>query len=361
MREATSQGRSVTKIVDILPGIFFREAEQAFARATANAGGIREFFIELAGVKICLRAAGDTLLPRIAATLAHLEIRNQAPVDFTICCWDDEATGADLPMPTSWMLDRVSYSCLGLLTNDRFRTFYVEWVQMISCIDMESNAAYCCYADPKRLLMYEISGPLRAIFSAILHRKGMQLVHASAAGTSRGSVIFAGPPGSGKSTLAILCLQDGLSYQSDDICVLTSEQRPRSLSLYNIAKLREGALSRFQSLHPILSHYQEDEEKKAFFYVHHHFPRQVLKEAPVRALIIPHIEGRLPASRLERATPVEAAHAVISWTNREIPMSDRLGDRIMLQAVSRIPAHHLHLGQDDRQTLALIRSLLDDS
>ena len=208
--------------------------------------------------------------------------------------------------------------------------------------------------------MYEISGPLRPIFNAILNRKGMQLIHASAVGTSHGSLIFAGSPGSGKSTLAVLCLQDGLSYQSDDLCVLTSETRPRSLSLYNIAKLREDALPRFKSLHPILSHFQESEEKKAFFYVHQHFPRQVLKEAPVRALILPRIGGQ-PTSRLERATPVEAVRALISGTIKEIPKSDGLGEKIMLQAVARLPAHHLHLGRDDRETLALIRSLLHDS
>jgi hypothetical protein len=357
MPKAIPQARSETKIGRHLPEGYFRETEQAFARATANAGGTSEFFIELAGLKICLRAAGNTLLPRIEATLAHLESQSQVPVDFTICCWDDKATGADLPLPTRWMIERISYSCLSILTDHRFRTFYIEWMQILSCIDMESNMAYCCYADAGRLLMYEISGPLRPIFNAILNRKGMQLVHASAVGTSSGSLIFAGPPGSGKSTLAVLCLQDGLSYQSDDLCVLTSENQPRSLSLYNIAKLREDTLPRFKSLQPILSHFQDAGEKKAFFYVHQHFPHQVLKEAPVRALILPRIENQ-QTSRLERAKPMEAVRAVISWTIKEIPKSDSLGEKIMLQAVARLPAYHLYLGQDERETLALIRNLL---
>jgi hypothetical protein len=292
--------------------------------------------------------------------LAHLESSSQDPVDFTICCWDDKATGADLPMPTRWMLNQVPYCCVTILSNHRFRTFYIDFdsMRILSCIDLKSNVAYCCYGDAENLLMYEVSGPLRPIFSTVLNRRGMQLVHASAIGTPGGSLLFAGAPGAGKSTLAVLCLQDGLSYQSDDICVLTSEKQPRSLSIYNIAKLREDAVPRFPSLHPILSHFQEgEEEKRAFFYVHRHFPRQVLKEAPIRALVIPNISGE-PGSRLERATPVEAIRAVISWTVREIPKSDTLGEKIMLQAVSRLPAYRLHLGKDERQTLALIRSLL---
>lgn len=361
MLKAASKAGSVTRIGKHLPEGYFRETEEAFARAVANAGGTREFFFEIAGLKICILAAGDTLLPRITRTLAHLEARNEAPVDFTICCWDDKATGAGLPMPTHWMLNEVGHCCLNILTNGRFRTFRVPWLDFLCCIDLESNIAYCCYEDAEQMLMCEISGPLRSVFGAILNRVGMHLIHASAIGTPRGSLVFAGPPGSGKSTVAILCLREGLSYQSDDLCIITAEKQPRSLSLYNIAKLREDALPRFEALHPILSHFQdEDQEKKAYFYVHEHFPRQVLKEAPVRALILPHVSGE-PTSRLERATPVEAMRAVIEWTIKEIPKSDSLGDKIMLQAVSRLPAHHMHLGRDHRQTLALIRSLLDDA
>jgi hypothetical protein len=259
------------------------------------------------------------------------------------------------------MFNQTQFSCLSILTNQRFRTFYVEWMGIISCLDMESNTAYCSYEDAKTLLMYEVSGPLRPIFNAILNRMEMQLIHASAVGTPDGSLVFVGPPGSGKSTLAVLCLQDGLSYQSDDLCVLSAENRPRSLSLYNIAKLREDSFPRFKSLHSMLSHFEEEPgDKKAYFYVHRHFPSRVLKEAPVRALVLPRIGGQ-ERSRLERATPLEAMRAVISWTIKEIPKSVSLGEKIMLQAVARLPAYHLHLGQDDRETLGIIRSLLNDS
>lgn len=353
--------RPVTEIGSHLPESYFREAETAFAQAVAHTGGGAEFFIELAGLKICLRDAGGALLPRIAATLAHLEVQNGAPVDFTISCWDHKATGAGMPLPARWMVNQAAFCCLRILTNPRFRTFYIEWMRILSCVDLQSNTAYCCYEDAERLLMYEISGPLRPIFNTILNRKGMQLVHASAIGSHGRSLLFAGAPGSGKSTLAVFCLQEGLSYQSDDICILTCEKQPRSLSIYNIAKLREDACPRFPSFAPLLTHFQEEnEEKKAFFYVNEHFPDQVLKEAPVRAVVLPNIVDE-PVSRLERATPIEAVRAVIAWTDREIPKSDTLGDKIMLQALARLPAYRLHLGRDHRSTLDLIRGLLNGS
>lgn len=359
MPAPSSRARAVTAIGDHLPESYFRETEKTFS-AAAQSQGTTDYFISLAGLKICLRAAGAAVLPRIVPSLAHLECRDTRPVDFTICCWDDKQAEKKLPLPTRWMLNQAAYSCLGILTNERFRTFYVGWMGILSCADMASQIAYCCYGDVESLLMYEISGPLRGIFGAILNRRGMHLIHASAIGNSRGSLLFAGPPGSGKSTLAILALQDGLSYQSDDLCVLTSDPQPRSLSIYNIAKLREDVFPRFSSFHPLLTHFQEEDgEKKAFFYVHRHFPAQVLPSAPIRALILPR-HGGGAASRLERATPVEAVRGVIAWTIKEIPKSDNLPEKIMLQALSRIPAYRMEVGCDDRSSLDLIRSLLDE-
>ena len=348
----------VTDMGDHLPERYFREVENAFLQEAARVG-VREMSLLLAGRRIRIRAAGDGVLARIASTLAHLETGNEDPVDFTICCWDENAAPRKLRLPTRRMTDQAVYCCIPILTDPRFRTFYIEWLGILTCVDIGSNTAYCSYADAERLLMYEISAPLRPIFNIILNQAGMQMVHASAVGGSEGSLLFAGPPGSGKSTLAVLCLQDGLSYQADDICVLGSEQQPRSLSLYNIAKLRDDALPRFESLHPILRHFQEEhDEKKSYFYVQEHFPAQVLKEAPVRGLILPHVTGE-SSSRLERAAPLEAVRGLISWTIKEIPKSDALGERLMLQSLTRIPAYHLHVGCDDGQTLSLIRSLLE--
>ena len=359
MAPSSPRARPATTIGDHLPEGYFRELEKTFAAA---AGEISEFFLDLAGLKICLRfgAGRETLLARIVPTLAHLETIRPGPPDFTICCWDDHAAAAKLPLPTRWMLNQAAYSCLGILSNQRFRTFHIDWMRIIAAADLQENIAYCCYGDAARLLIYELSGPLRSIFALISNRRGLQLVHASSIGTSRGTLLFAGPPGCGKSTLALLALQDGLSYQSDDICVLTSEPQPRSLSIYNIAKLREDVFPRFPSFQPLLTHFQEEnEEKKAFFYVHRHFPAQVLLQAPVRALVLPRYNGN-STGRLERATPVEAVRGVIAWTIKEIPKSDTLAEKILLQALARLPAYRMEIGRDDRHSLDLIRSLLDE-
>jgi hypothetical protein len=339
-------------------GQLFARAAEHFSRAAA--GGAQEMVIAPAGLRVRIQAAGHYLLPRLGATLEHLQATPGGEVEFTIHCWDTAASGCPSPLPARWAPYVDGFNCLkGLngLTTARFRNFYVEWIGLFCSIDMETKTAYCCYADAAHLSMYEVSAPFRSIFGTLLNLHGMHLVHASAIGSADGTLLFAGPPGSGKSTLAIQCLQAGMGYQSDDLCVLRGGAAPRSLSLYNIAKLREDALPRFEPLHPILSHFQEDEEKKAYFYVHRHFPERVLREAPIRAIVLPVVTDE-PVTRMERAAPMEAVRGLISWTVKEIPKFDTLGERIMLQALSRLPAYRMRLGRDEESTLNLIRSLL---
>jgi hypothetical protein len=293
--------------------------------------------------------------------LEHLQVSDGTGVEFTIRCWDIAATGCPSPLPERWEPYVDGFTCLkGMtgLTTERFRNFYVGWIGLFCSIDMETRTAYCCYTDAARLSMYEVSAPFRSIFGTLLNLHGMHLVHASAIGSPAGTLLFAGQAGSGKSTLSIQCLQAGMGYQSDDLCVLKGGETPHSLSLYNIAKLREDALPRFKRLHPFLSHFQEDEEKKAFFYVHRHFPGLVVKEAPIRAIVLPVVTNEA-VTRMERAAPMEAVRGLISWTVKEIPKFDSLGERIMLQALSRLPAYRMRLGRDSESTLNLIRGLLE--
>jgi len=224
-------------------------------------------------------------------------------------------------------------------------------------MDMETSTAYSCYFDASKLSMYEVSGPLRPILNAVLNRRGMQIVHASAVGTPDGSLIFAGPPLSGKSTLAVRSLLSGLSYQSDDLCVVSAEPQPRSFSLYNIAKLREDRIASFTALTPVLSSFEEDFEKKAYFYVQEQFPEKILKAAPIRAIVLTHV-GDEPVSRIQKGSRRAAIAGVVNCTGKEVPMTGIAGEGIMFKAINRLPIWHLVLGRDEENVQALVHQLL---
>jgi len=106
----------------------------------------------------------------------------------------------------------------------------------------------------------------------------------------------------------------------------------------------------------VLSSFVEDAEKKSYFYVHEQFPERLLKEAPLRAIVLPRIVKE-EASRLEPATARDALEGLLKWTVLEIPMANGLGDQIMLRAIKRIPIWHLYLGRDESHSFNLIRQL----
>jgi len=356
MAAGPSWGGQPTQIGSGLPSAFFIQAEQAFAHALSVIGEENKFFFTIGGVRFQLRILGNELTRKITRTLSHLHIDSCPEPDFTICAWDDKPAGAPMPRPQRWMLGREGKHCLHALTDARFHTFFVEPVRILSCMEHDSRIGYSCYFDASHLSMYEVSGPMRPLLNAVLNRHGMQLVHASSVGTPEGTILFAGRPFSGKSTLAVRCLLEGMSYQSDDLCVLTNDEKPRTLSLYNIAKLREDRVSYFPKLGPVLSSFVEDAEKKSYFYVHEQFPEKLLKEAPLRAIVLPHIVNE-ECSRLEPATARDALEGLIKWTTLEIPTANGLGDQIMLRAIKRIPIWHLHLGRNEDHSLELIRQL----
>ncbi len=358
MTQPASLPASPTRIGGYLPAAYFGEMEEAFRRAEKNAGSARDVFLDFDGLILRLHWIGDSLPAQLLPTLAHLQVPDQPAADYTICCWDDQATGSVLPPPTEWMMHGAQRSILPILTNERFQTFYVGWLPSISAIDLESRTAYCCYVNASSLLMYEVSGPLRGILNAILNRRGMQITHASAVGNAKGSLIFAGAPFSGKSTLSVLALQDGLNYQADDLCVVTEEPQPRSLCLYNIAKVRQDMRPAFPELDPVFQTVQEEGESKSFFYVHQQAPERLMKSAPIRAVILPRIVDA-ETSHLEPAALIDTVRALVSYTVSEIPMAPGRGEQILIRALGRLPAWHLHVGRDNRQTLRLIRSLLD--
>lgn len=61
---------------------------------------------------------------------------------------------------------------------------------------------------------------LGSVLAALLHQRGMLVLHGSAIVTESGVVVFVGPSGVGKSTLAAALGQRGYRIMADDVCAL---------------------------------------------------------------------------------------------------------------------------------------------
>jgi hypothetical protein len=305
-----------------------------------------------------LRFAGELAAERILPSIAHLVVSSDTSPAWTLNCWDDSTTGSRMTMPTGEMLAHRQRYCLGIVSNSRYRAFYQEWLETLSSVD-RAGEAYTCYLNASALPMYEKAAPMREILNVMLNFQGKQIVHAASVGYATGTLLLAGPARSGKSTLAVQCLLQGMGYQSDDLCVLSCEECPRSWNLYNVAKLRDDALARVSTGFP-LSTFTEGEETKHYFHVNRVYPERIVPVAPVKALLIPEITGEV-SSELIPVKRLEAMRALIPWSVSEVPASDAMGERIMLKAISHFPAYKLRLGTDSEQTIKLLHELIHQS
>lgn len=80
---------------------------------------------------------------------------------------------------------------------------------------------------------------------ALLHQRGVLVLHAGAVAANNHAVIFPGPSGAGKSTLAAGLHQRGFAFLADDVCAVTLEDgAPAVIPGFPRLKLWEDVLSR---------------------------------------------------------------------------------------------------------------------
>jgi|GEM_PF-2148800 len=355
MKPASRSAGPFSTILDPLPAAYFREACGSWDAAEAAHGISVETHLAVAGLVFRLRFAGPGASEQLRPTLAHLEMDHRGAADWTLDCWSGPATGCPIPRPTPLMRSGIHQECLPLFSDGRFSVFHQQWLGALGLIDRQERRILACYLEDGPLPMYEEAAPFRALFNAALNTADRQIVHAASVGVPGGTVLIAGAPRSGKSTLAVQSLIHGLHYQSDDLCVLSAEEAPRTWSLYGVAKLRDDSLGFFPSSLPLRA-FTEGTERKHSFQVDGAFPGHLLPEAPCKALVIPRI-SRQEASRLRPASGLEAMKALVPWSVSEVPAAGQSGVRIMMHALARIPAYHLDLGHDAAQAAGLLEGL----
>ena len=79
--------------------IFFKKSYEKFLQATSAVGEIN-FYYRIANTVVCLKFAGDKLVPYLTPALEHLRLTKMfASPDFTICIWDSDSTNVEMVPP----------------------------------------------------------------------------------------------------------------------------------------------------------------------------------------------------------------------------------------------------------------------
>jgi hypothetical protein len=353
--------------VDIDLTAFFESTYQIFQRAE-HAAGSAERSYNICGQYVKLRFAGSALPLFITPALEHLSVQSVGDPSLTVCIWDDISTNTQMP-PPPWLglaVLRQDGNFQGVYTrrgdvhgfsDHRIYTSYNWDANALSILDKKRNLALYWTYNAHRLPSYEVSAPLRTIFHWWVNQFGFQFVHSGAVGTIQGGVLLAGKGGSGKSTTALTCLNSELLYVSDDYCLISADQVPYAFCIYSSAKLNANNIHRVPHVISAISNLDRIDSEKAVFFLYPYAPAKIVKNFPIRAILLPRISG-ITETKLTSASPMEALKALALSTMSQLAGAGQASLQIMNRLVHQVPCYHLELGTDLSQIPDVIAGLL---
>jgi hypothetical protein len=233
--------------------------------------------------------------------------------------------------------------------------------RLLVTLDRAADTAYVCVRNAD-LPHWELASPLCALLQWWMEDHGRQLVHGAALGTERGGVLLVGRSGSGKSSTALATLSGDspgpLRYAGDDLCLVSVGAEPRAYSLYGTGKLNPDQAERFPDLvsGPLLNPARMGEEKTLFL-VSRRRPERMIDRFPLRALVVPMIDGgpcRVEAVSAGSALLAMAPSTVLQRQGAGAPVLATLAD-----LARRLPTYALHLAPDPHDAPPVLAELVE--
>ena len=326
-----------------------------FARALRSletldlAAGDPQRSLRIAGLRVRLRFATPALATATMRALAHHAesgVADGSP-DLTVFVLDRDSPGnplressAEATSEAAEHGDRVER---WIYDGDEGRGLRQEGFRALYLWHRALGRAAVCFDDARDLPYYQLALPLLPVLAWWLSERGLAIVHAAAVETGAGVVLIGGRSGAGKSTAALACLNDGMGYLGDDLCVVETGTPPVVHSLYCSAKLDPGDTARFPALAPALVPAARSgaRESKAVYLFDRSFADRVVRAAPLLGVVIP--DRGEPVA----ATPIAASRAFLAIAPNTVfllPGMARAAAAGVKAVVTRVPVHALAVG-----------------
>jgi hypothetical protein len=335
---------AVARTTDILAG-----TEASFAAAVQATGAVHVSRYEIAGAQVWLRFASEAMRERLTPAFAHLAIRsdtNGESPTLTVNLWDSASTGADPPSRPPTPAAHAP-GALFHLHDPPLRWAYQPGVESLSVLDSEARVAWFWVPDALDQPYWDEAAPIRQILSWWLTSRGYLQVHGGAVGTPEGGVLLVGQGGSGKSTVALSTLGSTLLYAGDDYVAVKVDPTPQIESLYCSGKLEPAHVDTVMPrLRPLLANADRLETEKAVIYVQAHFPSQVTRGFPLRAVLAPKVRATRAASRIVETSRASAFAALAPSTMFQLHTAGPETLTAMSKLIERVPCYLLEIGSD---------------
>lgn len=330
------------------------EAQKSFSRI--------DRFYAIGGYKICLRFAGEEIIPHITRPLNHMACQAVASPDLTICICDSALNKIAPPM----MRSLNEYVAALDVEKAKESSIYVHFdpgLGMFSLLNYKDQLCIHWFKDVAQFPYYEKGAPLRVILHWWMQKQGRQLIHGAAVGLPQGGVILAGKGGSGKSTTMMTSLNSPLVHTGDDWNILGMNPNPTVYTLYNSFKLHPDHLRKnFPHLLPMVSNAQKLDTEKAMVFLHEHDPNKIAASFPIKAILLPRVTG-LRETTLKRAPSSEVLKAMFPETfSADYAYATLQESFDFISAFARqLPCYALELGTDLPEIPKVILRLLHES
>jgi hypothetical protein len=335
---------------------FFNKSYDKFLQAKSAAGEIN-FYYRIADTTVCLKFAGDRLVPYLTPALDHLRLPDNSVPDFTICIWESESTKVDMVPPPCTKDCFTDRGDIWGFNSHRIKAAF-HWIECsVNLADLEKNMGIYWVKTAETLPYWVHASPLRTLFHWWMEKNGCQLLHAAAVGTENGAVLITGKGGVGKSTTALSCLQAGLFYIADDYVITKLEPSPAVVSLYCTAKLNADHVINFPDLSRLINNTEKLDQEKAVIFLNHSFDQKLVTEMPLKAILTPQIADEYD-SHIKPVSRWDIQRAMSFTTMSQLPYVGHHTHNYISRLTSSLPHYLLEIGKDFTRIPAAISDFL---
>jgi hypothetical protein len=227
-----------------LADAYFGQLEGRFEQAAAAVGGAGTLELEMAGLPLRLRYAGEGLREALLAPFEHLAASSAGHPALTISLFDTAASGIEPPAPLWEAIEAApGTNPVVRLRSERARVLAAAGSRALTAAAPDAGLAVFHLPDASAIPPSERAAPIREALQLLMATRGRLMTHAGAVGRDGRGVLLVGCGGSGKSTLALSCALAGMEAVGDDYILL----EPDSLSAHamqSTAKLTEDSAER---------------------------------------------------------------------------------------------------------------------
>jgi hypothetical protein len=357
-----------------LAGEYFAQLLDRYERAATAVGGAGSLDLEMAGLRLRLRYAGDGLRGGLLAPFEHLACREPADPDLTILLFDTASSGIE-PPPPLWepIAAAPGTNPVARLRSERACVLAAAGSRGLTAALPTKGIAVFHLPDAAAIPASERAAPIREALQLLMAARGRLMTHAGAVGRDDHGVLLVGRGGSGKSTLALSCAIAGMEIVADDYVLL----EPDSLAAHamqSTAKLTEDSARRLgipvgaidtAGFEPTL-----EGPAKALVRIPDLAPGRLTQRLQVGAIVAPRLKPHVPAhiavacgfGGIEPAMlPISAAEALRAVAPSTIVQAGFGGGgslATLADLVRRVPSYALELSPDPVANAAAVDRLV---